>query len=579
MNKIFATLSLSALAPFAAAQCVSATGTSFGSGDDVVVNAGAGIPLGFSFPIGGVTYDFIHPSSNGFIYLSDGSAAITDSNRFQDAAVMYSAEPRIAVIWKDLNLVAANGGELFVDTSVPNQCTVSWINVVEFGQTAPWSMNCVITSSGQVDMNFTVDALPTTEAITGISPGFGTATAPASVDLSAVLPSIDEMTHELFAVGTFDLSDSLLSLIPTLPGYLPLVSQSGSCATKETFGTGCNSSNDGFLELFDANNPLDIAANGSAISFLRTGNGYTVLDSLPGTFVAPTAAALVVANLDDEYGAVALSAPMPVAGGVTTSALTVCTNGYIALSANQPSIGADFSPTIAEFEAFTEPTICGPWYDWSPNVAGQLVSEEIAGVMYVTWDAVPPYQGTGTDTFQYQFDLTTGNCTIVFDNTSFTGASTWHTPLFGYTSGLAQNALSADLSVDLAAGINVDDVAVVPLSIDSNTPRIGSNWVLTTSGIDPVSPIAITFLSDARLSPAVPMSVAGLDAPGCFIHISSILGDLTAPSAGGTATATLPIPATPGLAGLSLVAQSVCLTLTNNANLLTSNGVEGVIGN
>ena len=57
------------------------------------------------------------------------------------------------------------------------------------------------------------------------------------------------------------------------------------------------------------------------------------------------------------------------------------------------------------------------------------------------------------------------------------------------------------------------------------------------------------------------------------------LGDLTTPAIGGAATATLAIPANPALQGGTLTAQSVCLTMLNAANLLVSNGLEGVIGN
>jgi hypothetical protein len=40
---------------------------------------------------------------------------------------------------------------------------------------------------------------------------------------------------------------------------------------------------------------------------------------------------------------------------------------------------------------------------------------------------------------------------------------------------------------------------------------------------------------------------------------------------------TLGVPAMGGLAGATITAQSLCLTLANNANLLTSNGAQGTI--
>jgi hypothetical protein len=59
---------------------------------------------------------------------------------------------------------------------------------------------------------------------------------------------------------------------------------------------------------------------------------------------------------------------------------------------------------------------------------------------------VTPFGVTTTDTFQYQFELATGTCTIVYDVTTYGGASAWHTPLFGYTAGNASYAESLDMS-------------------------------------------------------------------------------------------------------------------------------------
>lgn len=114
------------------------------------------------------------------------------------------------------------------------------------------------------------------------------------------------------------------------------------------------------------------------------------------------------------------------------------------------------------------------------------------------------------------------------------------------------------------------------LGLDSNNPSLGNNWDLTTSNIDAVSPFAITFFGDR--GPAVSFSVIGLDAPGCDVNLSSILVDGTGPNVAGSATVSVPIPNDPTLSGGMLSAQSICLTLSNNANLLSSNGVEGTFG-
>jgi len=574
MNKLIGAVALTLFASGVVGQCaIVGTGTSYGSGDDFVANAGAGIDMGFAFPVGASSFQFIHPCSNGYIWLSDGSPTLATADFSASEVELTTLDPRIAAFWTDINLDAANGGELWVETSVPNQCTITWSNAVLFGQTTLFNFSCTLSNSGIIDINYDLAVYQTADAIVGLSPGLGVV-SPGSVDLSAQAPTFDDSTFELFAGNTFDLANQLLTLIPVVPGYVPVLAAPVGCADKQLYGTGCVSVADAVYELFPLNT-LDICGTGTAITFLRDPSGYTVLDGIPGIYVPPSAPT-VVSVADDAFGVVPLSIPMPTVNGPTSS-LQVCTNGYIGLSANAPSAAADYSPTAAEFAAFTEPTICGPWYDWSPNAGGQLVYEEIAGIMYVTWDAITPYGVTTTDTFQYQFELATGNCTIVFDNTTFGGASGWHTPLFGYTNGSPAYSEGLDMSVALSSALTIGDAGSVPLALDSNLPIVGQNWDITTSNIDAVSPIAITFFGSAQFT--LPLTAIGLAAPGCDINIDTVLASITSLSAGNSATASVPVPSNPILLGSVLTAQSICLTLNNPANLLTSNGLQGTLGN
>ena len=581
MNKLILPVALALLAPAAIAQCgqPGPGAVSYGDGDDFIANAGTGIDMGFAFQMGAASYQFIHPSSNGFCYLSDGTPVYTDSDYTPAEADMAAGAPRVAVLWDDLTLLAGVG-ELWVDTSVGGQCTVTWADVVLYGQTTTFWMQCTLFSSGQVDFSFSQDAYQTTESIVGISPGNGIV-QPPSFDLSSQAPSASDMTHELFPGGSLDLVGQLLTLIPTSPGYVPVLGSPG-CATSEAYGTGCISVPDARYELFSATaggaTVPDIMASGTTITFLRTGAEYTVLDSIPGTYLAPSANAVPVTAQDDAFGVVALSQPMPVPGGVTNN-LQVASNGYIHLTDNAPAGTADYSPSEAEFEAFVDPTICGPWYDWSPNQAGQIVAEEVNGVVYVTWDGVQPYNGTGTDTFQFQFELASGNCTIVFDNMSFSGNFAWHEVLFGLTPGTAVAAESTDWSAELPNTVRIGDVGSDPLKLESTSgPTIAGTWDLTTTNIDPVSPVAITFFGTPAQAP-LPLSAIGFTAPGCDLLLGSVSSALQALASGGSATLSLQIPINPNLAGQSVAAQSLCLTLLNPGNVLVSNGVLGTVGN
>jgi hypothetical protein len=115
----------------------------------------------------------------------------------------------------------------------------------------------------------------------------------------------------------------------------------------------------------------------------------------------------------------------------------------------------------------------------------------------------------------------------------------------------------------------------LPLALTCTVPALGTNWYLTTTNIDPVSPIAVTFLGVAQT--AVPLDVLG--APGCIAYVGSIVGSgFAQPNLGGTSLLTVPVPANPGLVGFSLNGQSICLTLGNPLNIYTSNGVTGTVG-
>ena len=580
MRRIFAALTFVCAAPLAIAQCVAAgpAATSYGAGDEVVVNGGVGIDLGFAFPLGGATYQFVHPSTNGFCYLSDGAAPITDADQSPSAVEMAGNAPRVAVLWDDLDLIAGNGAALFVDTSVAGQCTVTWQDVVAHGETPQMTVQCTLSSSGVVELAYDARAYHTTAAIAGVSPGNGTA-QPAPTDLSAGLPSSSAMTYEEFPSGALDLVGSSCSLVPTAPGFLPVLAGAG-CATTSTLGEGCVSLPDARYELFAATAggaaAPDIMASGTAVTFLRTGDAYLVSDTFPGTYVPPSPNAAVVATGDDDFGAVALSQPMPVPGGATNS-LQVATNGYIHLTDSVPGGGSDYSPTVAEFEAFGEPTICGAWYDWSPNQAGQLLAEEVNGVAYVTWAAVQAYGVTAADTFQFQFDVATGDCTIVYESMTFGGDRPWHTPLFGATAGSPSYSVAVDWSASLPTGQLIGDVSILPLTLDAGPPSLGGTWDLTTSNIDAASPVAVTVLSDVP-GAGLPFAAIGLNAPGCSVWVGAVVGNLVGANVGGGATVSLPVPSHLALQGATVVAQSVCLSLANPANLLASNSALGTVG-
>ena len=116
------------------------------------------------------------------------------------------------------------------------------------------------------------------------------------------------------------------------------------------------------------------------------------------------------------------------------------------------------------------------------------------------------------------------------------------------------------------------------LSLDSNEPVIGASWDVTLTGINPISPIGIIFFGAARTQPGVPLSVLGIDSPGCTVDIAMLLSSLSAANVAGAATVSIAVPLNATLKGATLTCQGLGLTPAVPSLIGTSNGLEGLIG-
>jgi hypothetical protein len=139
-------------------------GTLIGPGDDGAVL----VSLPFSFPYAGGSYTQMYVSGNGAVSFGD----VLNPNGFYDSADFFSATPKIAAYYLDLNEVA--GGDVRV-RSEASKYTVTYISVREYATTITNTLQLVLYPSG----NFTITyngigsnvANNTEPIITGFHPG------------------------------------------------------------------------------------------------------------------------------------------------------------------------------------------------------------------------------------------------------------------------------------------------------------------------------------------------------------------------------------------------------------------------
>lgn len=105
-------------------------------------------------------------------------------------------------------------------------------------------------------------------------------------------------------------------------------------------------------------------------------------------------------------------------------------------------------------------------------------------------------------------------------------------------------------------------------------PVLGASWDLTTTNIDPVSPIAITFFGTTQVS--IPLAAIG--APGCTALVDGVVASPSSPNVGGSSLVSVPVPLDPALSGAVFNTISLCLTLGNPLNIYLSNAMRSTLG-
>lgn len=598
------------LAAATSAQCLdtSVVGSTIGSGDEVLF---APIAMGINFPMAGAPGGpFTHcaVSTNGVLYLTTGGAPVGGAgNQWGGVAQLTGVPgdaPRIAPYWLDL-VCTAPSSYVAIDTSVAGRCAVTWVAANEYWQLPTKSFRAELFATGAVRFSYSAGMVVNgATATVGVSVGNGIAD-PGVSDLSAVGSSATGIAYQLFdpAAVPFDLGDRTIEFTPAGSGYS--IGTTCAAAFHAGYGSGCyDVARESFYQYFATAAAAAAALNGQSMTLTPTANGYAAAWG-GGSYVPPGGGAIALAGNDDDQAAVTPSIPLPIPGG-SAATLYVHTNGYVSTAPGNdavldnatwnPPTFSDYSPTAGFRNA--PATAFWSWHDYvSSSGLGRIKRHEaVVGadtVLYVTWDGVESYPPATVNpsTFQFQFNLTTGVVTYVWQ--SLTAIGTGGNPFLpeGHLIGYSPGGASIDPgSIDLATALPLStapDQRALALSaapapvFTLGGPSVPITW--TATGIPDAAPpfgvgVALLLFSTAPLPAGVDLGFLGM--PNCRMYVASLDVILPLNGLAGTDSLVLAVPQ-PLAPGVSFYAQVVALfppnSLPNGQNSfggVLSNGVQ-----
>ena len=600
---------LAAAAFFAAsvsAQClvtaggspVTLTATGFFPADDEGLSAP--IPLGFAFPMAGAasaTFSHVVIESNGVAYLTNGGAAVgTTTFGVADMAGIAGDSPRIAAFWSDLE--GFNGGANYAvttDTSVPGVFTINWIEVNQYFELGTLSAQAKLFANGDVSFSYSAGiVLQGFSATVGVSAGNGL--IDVSTDLTALPTSTIGSLYETFPIGVFDLQGTTMFFAYSGTGYTAVSTCTGApLAYNLQYGTGCYDVPGAGVYEFHADAAIASAAlQGNALQVIPTGYGYTGLWLAGGAsaYIAPSVAASIILPGDDGSVAVTLPSLMPSPKG-PVSQVAVSGNAIVTLGGISNN-DFDFSPSGGEF-ATGDATAFYAWHDYNEFEGGDVKTEQVGNLFCITFENVENYSLTNPSpnpgTMQFQLDLTTGACTMLWVTVDTDTTSTFGSAhLVGWkTSGVVTDNGSQVLATALPITTG-ENLVAMSLSASPNpisTPTIGTTVTYQTDNMPEFAPgagiyVGINILSLSSI-PAPGVDLFFIGAPGCSALIGSL--DVILNMVGVTPTQSVLFPIPAGVpVGTTIWSQSASLiapnSLPNGQNafgLTTSNGVETFI--
>lgn len=347
-------------------------------------------------------------------------------------------------------------------------------------------------------------------------------------------------------------------------------------ATAASYGTACVARAGSVYEQLTTAAAWDL--NGTAVTFFNTGNGYIGLPV--GSFVAPVSPTVLTLTDDSQATTPTLTTPFPYVGG-TTNDLVVCSNGYVSVATGN---GTAFGPSVATFLNSAQ-TGWWCWHDMNPAAvgSGSVKFEEVGNVAYITYDGVFSFGRTsGGNTFQMQFDCTTGAVTIAWVAMDPQGSTTNvnNQYLVGFhLGGQTLDGGPTDLSVALQTSFNYGlDTRALALG-NTGRPIAGTTMQLNTANIPTSAPFGAVMMS--LVSSNQDMTPFGM--PGCWKLNNGDVVLLFLPGGASTAATAFNVPnLSPALMGTHVFAQSAVYAPAAGLTPLgaiASNGIDLTIGN
>jgi len=331
-----------------------------------------------------------------------------------------------------------------------------------------------------------------------------------------------------------------------------------------TYGTGCSRSGLPFYEYFATAPAFDLA-NSSLTMIFDGNNSYSVVPGI-SSYVAPTAAAIPLAGINNVEQTMNLASPLPTATGPTSS-LTICTNGYVSTWINGLP-----GPSTAGFLHFSQTCFSLGWHAFDQLAGGPVKFEQAGNVSYVTWYGVRDLGGTSSanaSTMQIQFDRSNGNVHMIWRTMSTLGGAF----LVGFKAGGPYTDpgpmdISATLPASIACRAPLPLLALSP----SGRPITGTTINLVTSNIPGSALFGANVLSFTQYVPGIDLT--GIGMPRCNQYVGFDITNVFLVS-GPATSVPLYIPNNAGLAGLQFFIQSAAFSaVLNTLGAITSNGLE-----